>query len=237
MKKLLFVFILLTITATTTTVQGSPSNDLLQLTHFYEATDREIDQWQVIMKEQKDKQEIDNIIKELKNSYKVTRIEDENRIKLQLGDSHNSKSFSVLYNVVLPKDNITPPELIVVFEGTKWSSKIKGEYELEFDDVFMQYFTSKGNIFSWLKGTSSDTIDEDVFVQEFTNYYYPQHITTQVDKTNHSRINKFVYGYIPTIKQNLVINHTPVNVQLAITTNETGMTEYTVGTPILINEY
>src|SRR5699024_12270572 len=64
-----------------------------------------------------------------------------------------------------------------------------------------------------------------------------KHEQTQIDNHEKSALDKIIYGYTPLWSQKINIMNNPTNVQIAVTSNEKGMVNFTVGTPILINEY
>ncbi|MFD1852168.1 YwmB family TATA-box binding protein [Oceanobacillus bengalensis] len=236
MWKIVLITIIMLFTANATTVQGSESHDIFQLAGFFEDADIEIGQWQVMIKEQKTITDIERILDELQDSYKGSRTEEETVIKYQFRDPQIDNNMSVLYNIVIPKDNLTYPELIVVFEGNNWGQEVKETYLMK-ESICMEFFTDSRKIFSWMNAMSSDIIIEGEFQQKLTNYFNLQQINTHFDNTPNSVSKKFVYGYTTHINEQIIIERTPINVQVAITKNEKGITELTVGTPILINEY
>ena len=83
------------------------SDELIDMTTFAISHDLEIEEWQVIIKEQLNEQTVKKVVEELKNGYKVTMIEDDNVIRYQIRDGQKLNGFTVSYIVILPKDGIS----------------------------------------------------------------------------------------------------------------------------------
>lgn len=221
---------------TNTTVQAEKANNLIQLSSFFEEENIYITEWQVLIKEKKNRGEMRSLLKRLENSYKVTRTKNENIIKYQIRVVPESDDFSMEYTIVWPNNKVDYPEISLVFHGHEWNQQIKENYLYYFEELFAKNFTKSSMIFSWLKTESSDIIINGLS-EKLTNYFKLQQKMTQQDETSSSVTNQFIYGYTPMIDQKIVIENAPVNMQLAITSNGKGMTEMTLGTPILIHEY
>ncbi|WP_156290883.1 YwmB family TATA-box binding protein [Oceanobacillus salinisoli] len=236
MWRVLFIAVLLVFTANAT-VESKGMSELEEMADFVTNQNLTINEWNVVIKEKKEQDEIQEIINELKNSYKGTRTEDENVIKFQFRDTHKRYDFSVLYNVVLPKDNLSYPELTVVIEGGQWNNEIRSEFYHVHYSVTNEFFTESKRLFTWLNTEPSGIIVKAEFEQELTNYFNLQHKKTQLDNASNSVNNKYIYGYTSKWNEKINIEDTPINVQIAITNHENGLPELTLGTPILIHEY
>ncbi|WP_068673766.1 YwmB family TATA-box binding protein [Oceanobacillus sp. Castelsardo] len=235
MKRMLLISILFMITSVAS-VQGKGISEIEQLADFVTDQQLPVKEWQVITKEKLNGSSINKILNELKNSYKGSRIENENIIKFQFRDTHKGKSVNVTYNVILPKMKESYPELTVVIEGNTWNQEIKSEYQSVIHSILSKYFTSNKRIFSWLKTESGGIIHNGVFEKELMNFLNLQHTKTQLDTTTNIE-RKYIYGYTEKWDEKITIEEIPTNVQIAITQEKNGHTEVTLGTPILINEY
>ncbi|RKQ34369.1 YwmB family TATA-box binding protein [Oceanobacillus halophilus] len=236
MLRIIFTTIFILFTANAT-VQGLEMDELEDMVSFVDSQNLTVSKWQVVMKEKMEEEAIREIIEELKNSYKVTRTEDENIIKYHIRDTHKEASFNVIYSVVLPKDKVSYPELTVVIEGEAWDESVQSDYRLIKDSISAKYFTKSQREFAWLRTTGSDIISGGAFEHNLTNHFNLQHQTTQLDKVSNSVCSKYIYGYTQKWNEKITIENTPINIQVAITKNDKSIPEMTLGTPILINEY
>ncbi|RDW20554.1 YwmB family TATA-box binding protein [Oceanobacillus chungangensis] len=237
MWRILFIVLILLFPANT---MAKPATDeLIDLTNFATNNKLTIDEWQVIIKEQLEKHTAMNIVRELENSYKVTMSEDENIIQYQTEATRIENTFIVSYRVLLPKDNLSHPELVVILDGYFWDEFVEGIYQETIDSLKRHYFSENESMFSWLKINQDDIIEDGTFEEEIINYFNLQEVETQFDNIENKNnvIKKFIYGYTPLWGNRIIINNIAQNVQVAITEDEKGNTEYIIGTPILIHEY
>lgn len=235
MKKMLLISVLFMFTSVAS-VQGKTVSEIEQLADFVTNQQLPVKEWQVITKEKMTENSINEILKDLKNSYKASRMENENIIKFQFRDTHKERSVNVTYNVMLPKKKESYPELTMVVEGSAWNQDIKSEFHHVFHSISTKYFSSNKRIFSWLKTETGGIIHNGVFEKELINFFNLQHIKTQLDTTTNIE-RKYIYGYTEKWDEKITIEDIPVNVQIAITHEKKGHPEVTLGTPILINEY
>lgn len=217
-------------------VQAKSISEIEQLADFVADQQLPVKEWQVVTKEKMNESSIKEILKELKNSHKGSRTEDENIIKFLFRDTHKGKSVNVIYSVMLPKSKGSNPELTMVIEGHAWNQEIKSEYQTVIHSISSKYFTSNKRIFSWLKTETGGIIHNGVFEKEIRNFLNLQHTKTQLDTTTNVE-RKYIYGYTEKWDEKITIEEIPTNVQIAITQEKNGHTEVTLGTPILINEY
>ncbi|QGS69606.1 hypothetical protein CV093_18925 [Oceanobacillus sp. 143] len=116
MWRILFIVLVL-LFPINTMAKSTASDELIDLTNFSISNKLTIEEWQVIIKEQLEKNTAVDIVRELENSYKVTMSEDENIIQYQTEATLIKDIFSISYRVLLPKDNLSHPELIVILDG------------------------------------------------------------------------------------------------------------------------
>ncbi|RDW22255.1 hypothetical protein CWR48_00680 [Oceanobacillus arenosus] len=238
MWKILFIVLILLFPINT--MAKSPATDeLVDIAEFAKNNRLTIEEWQVIIKEQLEENTAINIVDNLKNSYKVTMSEDENIIQYQTEATQIEDAFTITYRVLLPKNNLGHPELIVILDGYFWDEFVMELYQAKIDSLNKSYFSEKERTFSWLKVKQDDIIVNNTLIDEIIDYFDLQEVETQLDLTNNTKgvIKKFIYGYTPLWDNKITINNIANNIQVASTEDEKGNTEYIIGTPILIHEY
>ncbi|QGS69605.1 hypothetical protein CV093_18920 [Oceanobacillus sp. 143] len=112
-------------------------------------------------------------------------------------------------------------------------------YQETIESLNRNYFSGRESIFSWLKINQDDIIEDGTLEDGIINYFNLQEVETQFDNIENKKnvIKKFIYGYTPLWDNKIMINNTAQNMQIAITEDEKGNTDYIIGTPILIHEY
>jgi hypothetical protein len=218
-------------------VNGMESDEMIDLANFTFENELAIKSWQVTFKEHIEKQKAEKIIRDFKNSRKVTMTEDENVIKYLLRDAHTNPEFSVLYSVVVPKNRAFKAEIVVVIEGSLWNKQIEEDYLAIKQSIKVNLFTKSLQSFACLTTVDDGIMRVDSFVEEIKSYFNVQHMTTQFDTIENSAHEKLIYGYTDIWKQRYFIEGVPMNLQIAVVMDDEMNLNYTIGTPILIHEY
>lgn len=237
MKKIGLILILFLIIPTESMVNGVETDEMVDLARFTEKTDISIANWHVTLKETFEQDEIKDIAAEFKNSSLVTMTENENIIKYLIRDVHKEVEMDVSYSVIMPKDQALKAEIIVVIEGSDWNENIEQEYLSIKRLIKDNYFTHSVQLFAWLTTGNSGIMNTSGFVDKVKNYFDLQHISTQLDTNQNSKHKKQIYGYTDIWEQKFIIEDSPMNLQIAVTTTDAKNLQYTIGTPILIHEY
>ncbi|GAB3044945.1 YwmB family TATA-box binding protein [Virgibacillus ainsalahensis] len=237
MRKVVFISLLFLCITTETMAQSQGSDEMMELAALVTDSNLSMEEWQVTIKEKMNHTEINNILESMENSHLVTMEEDENSIKYSLVNTHKMDGISEHYNVVIPKDGINHPELIAVIGGTDWNESIEDFYQTRLDSITRKYFTNASQTFTWLKAENDDIIKSDSFLHMLAKKLELQHMEKQFDNVENSMHEKILYGYTSLWDQKITIENIPMNLQAAVTVNQDGNRTYTVGTPILINEY
>lgn len=237
MRKIVFIACLFLFITTNTMAQDIGSDELVDIASFVTNHELKVDQWEVTMKEKIDKGSIPSIIKTLSASYTVKKTADKNSVKYFFTDAHNSADVTVFYNVIIPKDGRYNAELTAVIAGSGWDESVKSGYKKKQDLISHQLFTESVKTYTCLTTQDDAIIDSDSFLREFAYYLNLQHEETQFDTVRNSTHEKVIYGYTSLWNQKFSINGTKMNVQIAVTNGDNGNPKYTIGTPILINEY
>ncbi|WP_339226530.1 YwmB family TATA-box binding protein [Oceanobacillus sp. FSL K6-2867] len=237
MKKISFLLVLILLINAKPVVNGMESEEMIELANFTLSNGTPIENWQVTMKESITIKQAEKHLAEMKNGSFVTRSEDENTIKYLLREDKQYEEIQITHMVVIPKDKAIKAEIIAVIEGTKWNEQIEESYLSIKHEIMDKYLTETSKTFACLTTDFSGIIKSDVLIKEIKNYYNLQHIKTQFDTLENSTHKKIVYGYTDLWKESFIIDGTPMNLQLAVATNEKEELKYTIGTPILIHEY
>ncbi|MBP2076208.1 YwmB family TATA-box binding protein [Oceanobacillus polygoni] len=237
MRKISILLVLFLFITAKPVAGGMESEEMIELVNFTMNNGIPIESWQVTIKENVTIKQAEGQLDKMKNGSLVTRSEDENAIKYLLREDYKQEAMEVTYTIVIPKDTALKAELIAVIEGTKWDEQIEKNYLSIKRTIMDKYLTEPSKIFACLTSDFSGIIKGDVLVSEIINYFNLQHIETQFDTIENLTHKKIIYGYTDLWKQHFMIEGTPMNLQLAVATNEKDELQFTIGTPILIHEY
>ncbi|WP_430790217.1 YwmB family TATA-box binding protein [Virgibacillus flavescens] len=222
------------VSANNTVTKQDEMTQLASLTMDSELT---VDDWQVTIKENMDKDKLMKYIKEMKNSYLDSYSEDENTIKYSFRDVQKNSGIVERYNIIIPKNSNFKPELIAVITGQNWDKDIENTYLRIQKRIIRHYFTENAVKFTCLTTASSGTISNVYLIDVLKERLDLQFITTQTDNVEKSLNKKMIYGYTNLWTQKFNILGNPVNVNIVITNTTNKESKVTIGTPILITEY
>lgn len=193
--------------------------------------------WEVVMKETLPASNFKHLVNNAENSHLVTVTEDENSIKYDGVSGLEFDSIEVQEQLVLDKNNQEQVELSVVLSGTEWNKEIREVYD-EVKRYFEQnYFGNKKQSFTCIQVTDGDIIENRAVINLFQESLGLVHIEEQTESIELSKLKKVFYGYTPLWNDEFVIHGIPYNFQFAASETENGEWAYTIGTPILVNEY
>lgn len=235
-KRIIICFLILFI-ANKVLAQGIYTDEMIQLTEAVNKSQLSINKWQITIKEHMNKEELEQIVAEMENSYLVTRKEDQYSIKYSISNTQKTDVISVSYNALLPKNMHDEAQLIAVIAGEGWNRKIEKKYVREMENITKHYFTQRSQLFTCLTTSHDGIIESDYVIEKLTNELNIQQITTQNDRLIESVHRKILYGYSPKWGNEIVIDDIPTNIQIVDKTDGTGNGKIVIGTPILINEY
>ncbi|MBU5465275.1 YwmB family TATA-box binding protein [Virgibacillus sp. MSJ-26] len=237
MRKLLLLnLIAILLSSPLTTVEIS-TNDVEDMIDIVVNNDLEIDEWEVTIKEKVNMNKKQDIIEEIKINDEYTRKENENSVLYTFEDSHNYSETVEIYNVLVPKNKSDDIEIVAVFKGYTWNEETKTNYTKWLRAMMNNVFTKSARKYTCLTTEFSGIINADYVLNYINEKLDIEHKQTQIDKNKNSTLDKVIYGYTPLWSQEVSIMDEPTNVQIAVITNEMGLTKFSIGTPILINEY
>lgn len=237
MKKIIWITLLFLCLTTNTMAKDINSDELIDLTTFVTKENLQVDGWEVTWKESIDKDDIEDAIATISKDNEITVTEEEDVKKYLAEDMHKKGGLAVSYEVLIPNDDLYDTELIAVIKGSSWDKVAKENYQSKKRMMSHQLFTDSAKTYTCLTTHDDGIISGDGFLEELTNYFNIQQQYTQLDTVKNSTHKKIFYGYIPVWVHNISINGTQTNVQVAVTQSEEEQSKYTIGTPILINEY
>ncbi|OZU88435.1 hypothetical protein CIL03_12370 [Virgibacillus indicus] len=237
MKKFLLISLMLLAINTDTPSMDMEVSELSDIAGYITSKKMTVDSWQVTVKEQVDRKKLERVIKDLEQEYSLTVSEDENSLKYSFHNTHKRESIVEYYNVIIPKNERQNSELVGVLKGGSWDSSVKDSYQLRLEKMIEKLFTKSANKFACLTTGEDGIMGSDYFIRDFVKSFNVQQIDTQFDTVKNSMHKKLIYGYIPLWNNKITIVDKPVNLQIAVIESETGDPIYTIGTPILINEY
>lgn len=228
----LVLFLLMTATAF---AENSYNDQLIDMAEDLSKKNIDIETWNTTIKETIDQNEIPHLLNKLHQEYSVTKEENEKIIKYIANDPQKNQTYNEYYSVVIPKGNNPKIEFIAVLEGDSWSEHVQRTYERKMSGIVSEHFTNSKQIFSWLTFTDDGKMDSNVFLEEMIVEWEIQDTKLQSDSNLENR--NVLYGYRPIWQEHIRIQNHSINVQVAVVTDKSGRTTYTIGTPILIHEY
>src|SRR5690625_5298054 len=236
MKKIIVLAFMTAILSGSMTGGKITQGEVEDLVHIMKNNNLKIDEWQVTIKEKVERDKKQDIINNIKENGNYTRKERENSVLYTFEDSHIYSESVETYNVLISKNKSDDIEIIAEFKGYTWNEKRNTHYEQwlrKMNDIF----TPSARIYTCLTTEFNGIINADYVLNDISKELEIKHEQTQIDNHEKSALDKIIYGYTPLWSQKINIMNNPTNVQIAVTSNEKGMVKFTVGTPILINEY
>ncbi|WP_269410471.1 YwmB family TATA-box binding protein [Lentibacillus daqui] len=238
MKKtgLLLVLLLALITKATIGYTQAADDEMIDLATIVTKHDLTVENWQVTVREQMDRKNVNKLVKQLKNRYLVSTEKGENVIKYSFSGAHKVGGMTESFKVIVPTNTRYHSEVIAEISGDHWDRTIKQGYIRRMNALPENMFTKNAQVFTCLTTENNGTISSDYFLKELAKDLNIRQISTQTDSIKHSTVNKIIYGYTPLWDRNIKIMDEKVNVQVAINNNNE-KPKLTIGTPILITEY
>ena len=236
MKKIIVLALMTAILSGSMTGGKITQGEVEDLVHIMKNNNLKIDEWQVTIKEKVERDKKQDIINNIKENGNYTRKERKNSVLYTFEDSHIYSESVETYNVLISKNKSDDIEIIAEFKGYTWNEKRNTHYEQwlrKMNDIF----TPSARIYTCLTTEFNGIINADYVLNDISKELEIKHEQTQIDNHEKSTLDKIIYGYTPLWSQKINIMNNPTNVQIAVTSNEKGMVKFTVGTPILINEY
>ncbi|MDL4838857.1 YwmB family TATA-box binding protein [Aquibacillus rhizosphaerae] len=221
------------------TLSSASTNQLTeinQIANLLEQEDIFIDNWEVIVKEKKDYQTFEQMLKKVKKEYegyKFEKTETKNATKF-IFKPHKNDIVDESFILIVPKSNAQEYEITYKITGNNWNEEIQETYENKLEEITRELFTENLTKFSCIKTQSSVIMDrvsmlnhlqEKLNVQALNNIH-------EEDFTVLSGFTPRWETVIPTSDKSL-----PMNVQLAAREGLGGKTTITIGTPIITTEY
>ncbi|MUK89662.1 hypothetical protein GMD78_14935 [Ornithinibacillus sp. L9] len=235
MKKMVLISLFILLITNNVMAHEIYSDELIDMATIVLENDVEVDSWQVTIKETMHEEQLKNVMKKLENSYLVTRKENENSIKYSFGDVQKTGKINERYSAIIPKNPLHQGELIAVLEGDSWDATTKAAYQEKTKWIQREYFTKNVQIFACLTTSDNAIINSDYFLSKFKEKLNLTHIEKQEDTELEQR--DIIYGYTSQWSRKMTIVDKPVNIQIVVENLDKDNEKYTIGTPILINEY
>lgn len=217
--------------------QSEQVDEILDLGAFVNEYELDIHFWEVTIKETVRSNQAEEMIQELKKTYEVEEERNDQRTKYTVQTSLKEGHFNVIYHVLIPQDSSNSAELIAVLHGEEWNQKVQNSYIKEKEIITKKFFSKMMQVYTCLSVQDSGIMNLDIFINTVKNYFNIKHISSQYDNVQNSRIKNSTYGYIKAWKNYYFMENDPINVQIAAVADRQGEIHYTIGTPILINEY
>jgi len=236
MKKIIILGLMTALLSGSMTAEKLTQGEIEDLVHIMKMNELNIEEWEVTIKEKIKKDKKQALVNNIKENGNYTRKERENSVLYTFEDSHIYSKSVETYNVLIPKNKSDDIELIAEFKGYTWNEKLNTNYKKwlrKMNDIF----TPPARIYTCLTTEFNGIINADNVLNYISKELEIKHEQTQIDKNEKSTLDKIIYGYTPLWSQKINIRNNPTNIQIAVKSSEKGMVKFTVGTPILINEY
>lgn len=191
--------------------------------------------WEVTFKESKSSGMTDDVLNNIEKHPFSTRMETENSIQYHLIDEINH-SFTMTYQIINSKTNPDQLEINVVISGSEWNENIQSEYN-QMKKWLQNNLFHNPRIFTCITIEEDDIIEDRAVIELYMKSLGMQHQDVQEDSLELSKLNRIINGYTPIWDEKILMNGIPYNLQIAVNDKDSGRTAYTIGTPILVNEY
>ncbi len=214
-----------------------PSEDPLHLlTEIATTNHHDVAAWEVTFKESKPSSITAKILNNIEKNPYSTRMETENSIQYNLVDEKIKNSFTMTYQIIISKTNPEQVEINVVISGSDWNENIQSEYN-QMKKWLQNNLFHNPRIFTCITIEEDDIIEDRAIIDLYIKSLGMQHQYVQEDSLELSKLNRVINGYTPIWDEKFLINGIPYNLQIAVNDKDSGRTAYTIGTPILVNEY
>lgn len=237
MRRALVICLIVLFYANTALAFEKKQYELVDIAEFMLENNLAIKDWQVTLKEYLDVQTLEALVQELSSSHSITEQENENSIIYLATNTHKKRDVNVNYSVIFPKDKRFKSELVITINGTEWNEDIESSYMQLLSILTKKHFTDDIKIFSCMTTMADDIMENGYITDFFIEKFNLQHKKVQYDTIKSTKNAKYIYGYTSFWGQEITIQDTPVNVQIVTEILGNGDVQYTIGTPILINEY
>ncbi|WP_284138952.1 MULTISPECIES: YwmB family TATA-box binding protein [unclassified Virgibacillus] len=237
MRKVIIISVLIYLLSNNVFASSIKKDELVQLASIITSEGDLIETWEITIKENAERSRIEQLLEDWKHKDSVLREEDENSIKYASRDIHKTSGIIVSYNAVLPKNKQYRASFSIVIKGSGWDPPTQSEYQKIKQQVTEQYFTEKREIFTCLTTKPNAIMDIGYLSDNLAKKLKLRHVSTQTDNLVKTMHKKIIYGYTPLWEERLIIHNKPMNVQIVTEIDKQGDVTFTIGTPILINEY
>lgn len=238
MQQFIISFLIATfITLTGSTPAHTEIDPLHTLTEITTTNQLPLTGWEVTLKETIHTTDFEQIVNDKKNSYFVSRTEDENSIIFNFVSADKPALITTQKRMIIAKENPGQVELIAVLKGDSWNESVQQEYDETRKNLLNKLFHTNVKSFTCIEVIEDDTIGSRAIMENLTESLQLVHIEEQYDSYEMSKLKKLIYGYTPLWNDKFILEGIPYNVQIATAEKEPGELVYTIGTPILITEY
>ncbi|HLR09255.1 MAG TPA: YwmB family TATA-box binding protein [Bacillota bacterium] len=238
MRKITFAICILLLIIPGRTGADQPASDAhVALAQFTQAHIGEIDDWNVTIKENMDHETINQWIDVLRDKDGVSVKDVENAIEYVWTSGQRTNHISEHYKIILPKNTKLKASFIVTITGMQWDERVRQAYLQRKRMIHERFFTDNARLFACLSTEIHDIIESVFIKNKLRDELKLVDISVQHDNVNDTVHNTYVYGYTPLWHEYMTVLDKPVNFHMAINDKQNGPVTYTIGTPILINEY
>ncbi|MEN2465321.1 YwmB family TATA-box binding protein [Ornithinibacillus sp. JPR2-1] len=237
MKKALVICLIVLFYANTALAVEKEQYELVDIADFMLENNLAIKEWQVTLKEHLEVERLEALIQELSTSHSITKQENENSTIYLATNTQKKHDINVNYSVIFPKDKHYKSELVITINGTSWNEEMESSYMQLLSVLTKKYFTDDIKIFSCMTTMADDIMENGYIADFFIEKFNLQHVKEQYDTIKSTKNAEYIYGYTSFWGRKITIQDTPVNVQIVTEILGNGDVQYTIGTPILINEY
>ncbi|WP_053218103.1 YwmB family TATA-box binding protein [Virgibacillus senegalensis] len=212
--------------------QTEPIEQLIQLA---EQEQIPLEKWQVVMKDELDRNRASKIAKNLANYFPasyINREETSQAVKWVASNLHKQTQLSETFIMIVPKKEHGKVQISYALAGENWSEQTRSIYLAKTMDVTKVLFTPDVKKFACLSMLSNDKMNKVYFFEKFVEKLNVQALDSIQEKDF-----TVLSGYTPYWEQTIPGKDSLMNIQLAAREDAGGNTTMTIGTPIIITEY
>lgn len=233
----LILIILCLLVAADTPRIDMQTDELVKLATLMTDSNLNVNEWTVTIKEKIPDEQRAEFIHILKKDHQWTTKKNDNTTKFIARSTDHDEDISITYQILTPKEKQYKTELIVTMSGASWSESVGKHYLENIEKISSNYFTEIASTYTCLSTRNDAIINSDRIIDTFVQELDLKYVSTQNDTMKQITSKKIIYGYTDLWTNEIVMDGSPLNIQMVINHTENEKEKIMIGTPILINEY
>lgn len=215
--------------------QPSFTNELTEMAQAVQKQNLNIYEWDITYRDKVNKSLVYKITETLKTKEKdIQKYKD--YVKYIFTEKDNQKEVTTVYNIVVPHKT-EQADVTITVSGENLDGYNQINFIQEKIETVNKFLTNSPSIFTCLSAKDSGIIESGISTKNIMDELNVLHRLTQFDKHVESKYKKEIYGYQSNWNEQIIIDHSPINVQIVLERDKNKRNLITIGTPIILNEY